>query len=124
MNTAQFSRLKPFLKGTSYKTKIFLYLLAEGVPPIEICRMSLGECMEKRSSMSIPDEINLCFDQLHTNHSGGEDEPAFTYPNGRKYSVGDIEKILIRAYGVAGVDYKGIRAYVDFISKGSQNKEK
>lgn len=115
MNKTTFERLKPLLYKKSYKTRLFLYFLAEGYSVNEIVHMKLEEINKQLSSM--PKLLRMDAEALLQEASGSEDDIAFrfNYPSGQKYPTKRVMSMVYTAFSNAPYKLTSIDAYLKYL---------
>ncbi|WP_147305229.1 hypothetical protein [Alkalilimnicola ehrlichii] len=87
-------KLQPFFRRRPSKSRLILFLVAEGYSVPDLLRMSVKEL----SSLDLPEEISHYRDEtLLFIKDTSEGAPAFQFKNGRPMLYGDFHRVISMA---------------------------
>jgi len=117
LNNAQIKRLEPFLARIGNKSKLFLYLLADGYKADEIRKLTGKDLKKIIGNESTPSLVADIFSD-YAEEISDLNNYAFLNPGERKYSVSDIINVLKRALISQKTQVKGAEEFRSYIKKG------
>jgi hypothetical protein len=115
LTEAQFQRLKPFLSTNTAKTRVILYLLADGIGAETIAKMTVRELKAIRVSAHIETEIQLLIGDK------GMNEGAVSFENRAFTPRRVIERLNLACRRVIGKTLTPAQ-FSSYIKKGVTNQ--
>ena len=110
-------KIEPFFRSITPRIRVLLYLLGSGQFSIdELRKMPVSVFSELPLLKNLPSSLELD-DIVSELKKRPIDSMVFSLDSGRFYSATNVIDILKRAHKIAGKEYMGIDAFVEYVTK-------
>lgn len=107
-------KLLPYFRGLTDKFRLMVYLLAIDYTFDQVRKMTVAELSDVYEDL--PEELGLC-DVCCELMRYDDEAKAFSTDSGRPYSRANLIDVLKRSHKIAEVEYEGLDAFVEAVSK-------